>query len=171
MAQALKRYEQRAPRYLFKPDDRKVVRFAKVGNKKRSSTTILIDISQSGMAFVVEKKLRPAVGDKIMVEFTVPCSDQMACYAVVMRVDLRESRYIDDEDEAVVAVKFTSLMNSQGKNLSAGLRLKFKELKSLKQRERILDKMDWAKESYHKYVFWAVSTVAMIMVFYFIIHR
>lgn len=169
MAYALKKYFARAPRYLFEKKDNSSIRFArpnKDGNKKSYSTT-LVDVSQSGASFLVHKDLDPKLNETLMVEFTVPGSEQMACYAKVVRLD----HQVHNSNEVAIAVSFHELMSSHKNNLAKGLQKKFRHLKTKKQLDLMVKKFHYRPEDYKTSFFWLFSGIATVVIFYLILSQ
>lgn len=166
MAQALKKYHTRAPRYQLQAGDRNVVRFAKVGQSHKSYSTTLVDISQSGVAFLCADGAKPKTGETIMIEFTVPGSEQMACYAEVMRVDANSDNAFAADNEAFVAVRFKDLLPTHRDNLSSGLQKKLRQVNSEKQMREFFEKIRLVKKFRYQTVFWILSAVAIVIIFY-----
>ncbi len=77
--------------------------------------TELRDISLTGLSFLAQQDLSPQIGEVIKIQFSVPNSQQMACYAVVIRIEK-----INQFDN-LVGVHFYKLDRTQRLNLVHGL--------------------------------------------------
>ena len=170
MAQSLKKFIPRAPRYSIFPEDRTVIRFAAKGNKEKSFSTTLINVSQSGLAFRVDQSLKPSLGDTIMVEFTVPGGEQMACHGRVVRIEEPQARdqWKNFTDEVIVAVHFYGLRGAHEKNLSTGLKEKFRKLQQQHKRQELYRLFYWAERHKVGITAMVISTIAVLIIFYLI---
>ena len=56
MGDSAKKFIQRSPRYVIQPNDDRYLRFAKSGESEQSYTTQLVNISATGLAFVIDRE-------------------------------------------------------------------------------------------------------------------
>jgi hypothetical protein len=113
----------RAPRYTVELGDNQVVRFAFAPKGSKAMHTPIINVSESGMAFLVPMQSVPSLDEKIKVEFSGPNTDSMACFAKVVRI---ENHKIIHETQGLqrfkmVAVEFENLHPKQRELLSQGI--------------------------------------------------
>lgn len=105
------RYYPRAPRYVYRPDDQSLMRFAGMETRGITSRARVRDLSFSGMSFTVKSTDAPRRGDMIKVEFGVPGQKQIAWFATVVRIERRSDW--DPEfgrlARTVVAIQFRQL--------------------------------------------------------------
>jgi hypothetical protein len=118
MTQQLQQYFQRSPRYVLLPQDSCLIRLAGPKQTPWEEGTEIKDISNSGLSFTAAADLSPNIGEMIRVEFVVPGSQQMACYAKVIRLQALNDKI------NMVAVEFELLNNRQMTNLQSGLKTK-----------------------------------------------
>lgn len=115
MTQQLSQYHQRSPRYVLLPQDNCLIRLAGPKQIPWEEGTEIKDISTTGLSFTAASDLSPNLGETIRVEFTVPGSKQMACFARVVRLQT-----LTDTDN-LIAIEFELLNNPQKINLEEGL--------------------------------------------------
>lgn len=93
-AQQLRRFVPRATRYFLRPDDNKFMKFAHerpdTNETQGLHDTIMVNLSRTGLGFLVDRDMAPNIGDLVKVEFPVPGrkdgSNTLACWARVARV-------------------------------------------------------------------------------------
>lgn len=135
----------RAPRYTIELGDQQIVRFAKSPKGAKAMHTRIIDLSESGMAFLTPYNAAPEVSEKIKVEFTAPNSDPIACFANVARIQIHKTYSHDQKPQSfkMVAVEFENLHAKQRKMLADGLVAQFKKKRAQFQRQQMLLKLKW----------------------------
>lgn len=135
----------RAPRYVIEVGDNQVVRFAHKPKGSKAMHTRIINISESGMAFLVPYLTAPQEGEHIKVEFTAPNSDSIACFAKVVRVQIHKTynQHQRPQSFKMVAVEFENLHPRQRKMLSQGLTEQFKKKHANFKRQQLFLKMQW----------------------------
>ncbi len=115
MTGSLARYHARSPRYTLDTQDNHLVRYSGAERLTWEEKTELKNISLTGLSFVASSDLSPQLGEIIKIQFAVPGSEMMACYAVVTRIE----QTTDCENE--IAVHFYKLDRVQRINLVQGL--------------------------------------------------
>lgn len=131
MAQGLARYHGRSPRYILNTLDDSLIRVAGPRQLPWEEGTEIKNISLTGLAFTAPSDLCPLLGEVIKIQFDVPGSQPMACYAVVTRIDPMKGQ------QMLVGVHFYKLEMAQRVALAQGLSQKLRE--QLDQ-ERVLEK-------------------------------
>ncbi|MBY0555343.1 PilZ domain-containing protein [bacterium] len=127
MTSSLARYHARAPRYILNTEDNSLVRLSGAEQLSWEEKTELRDVSLTGLSFIAPQDLSPQMGEVIKIQFAVPGSQQMACYAVVIRIEK-----INQFDN-LIGVHFYKLDRTQRLNLVQGLTEKVqKPVKDLK---------------------------------------
>lgn len=115
MTGSLARYHARSPRYVLDTQDNSLIRFSGAERFPWEEKTDLRNISLTGLSFTASQDLSPQLGEIIKIQFAVPGSETMACYAIVIRLaELDESTF-------EVAVHFYKLDRVQRINLVQGL--------------------------------------------------
>ncbi len=115
MTSSLARYHARAPRYILNTEDNSLVRLSGAEQLSWEEKTELRDVSLTGLTFLAQQDLSPQIGEVIKIQFSVPGSQQMACYAVVIRIEK-----INELDN-LIGVHFYKLDRTQRLNLVHGL--------------------------------------------------
>ena len=115
MTTSLARYHARAPRYILNTEDNSLIRLSGAEQLSWEEKTELRDVSLTGLSFLAPQDLSPQIGEVIKIQFSVPGSEQMACYAVVIRIEK-----INQFDN-LIGVHFYKLDRTQRLNLVQGL--------------------------------------------------
>ncbi len=105
------RYYQRSPRYIFRPGDKSLMRFAGMETKGQSTHAHIHDLSETGLSFVVDGTEAPFENELLKIEFGIPGHKQMAWFATVVRVEVR-SDWSEAEGEkpyTLIALRFRQL--------------------------------------------------------------
>ncbi len=131
MTQSLARYHARAPRYILDTQDDELIRIAGPRQVPWEEGTEIRNVSLTGLAFTASEDLCPLLGEVIKIQFMIPGGKQMACHAVVTRLDP------DRGDKILVGVHFYKLEMSHRIVLAQGLSQKFKS--SLRNQENVDD--------------------------------
>lgn len=141
MNQTLRRFIPRAPRYVLRPQDEQLLRFAHRHERGLGQTTRMVNLSTSGAAFTTDRSMVPPLGELIKVEFTLPDGEKVAWWARVVRVEelqprgwWSETEVIQALDTVVVGTVFQDLPLGHQKKIFKALESKFAEI--LKQRHR-----------------------------------
>lgn len=115
MTSSLARYHARAPRYILNTEDNSLIRLSGAEQLSWEEKTELRDVSLTGLSFLAPQDLSPQIGEVIKIQFAVPGSEQMACYAVVIRIEK-----INQFDN-MIGVHFYKLDRTQRLNLIQGI--------------------------------------------------
>ena len=115
MTTSLARYHARAPRYILNTEDNSLVRLSGAEQFSWEEKTELRDVSLTGLSFIAPQDLSPQLGEVIKIQFSVPGSQQMACYAIVIRIE--KINTLDN----LIGVHFYKLDRTQRLNIVHGL--------------------------------------------------
>lgn len=115
MTHSLAKYHGRAPRYILNTEDDNLIRFSGSERWPWEEKTEIRNISLTGLSFLAPADLSPLIGEIIKIQFSVPTGKQMACYAIVIRIE-EENKF-----ENLLAVHFYKLDRLQRINLLQGL--------------------------------------------------
>lgn len=115
MTGSLARYHSRQPRYILDTYDNNLIRLSGAERLSWEEKTILKNISLTGLSFTAPRDLSPQLGEIIKIQFQVPGSEMMACYALIIRIEVL------NEFDNDVAVHFYKLDRVQRINLVQGL--------------------------------------------------
>lgn len=115
MSHSLAKYHGRAPRYVLNTEDDNLIRLSGSERWPWEEKTEIRNISLTGLSFLASMDLSPLIGEIIKIQFTVPTGKQMACYAIVIRIDQ------ENDFDNLIAVHFYKLDRLQRINLLQGL--------------------------------------------------
>lgn len=121
MMPSLARYVARSPRYILQPHDNTLVRVAGPHQTPWEEGTEIHNVSLSGLAFTAPADLAPVIGEIIKIQFAVPGKEDMACLALVIRIQKQSSSTF------LIAVKFIKLEMPQRLLLAQALARKLKD--------------------------------------------
>lgn len=112
---------KRSPRYQVRENDGIRMRFFSA-KTKRIVPVDVVDISDSGVAFVTNVKHAPKIGEVLKVDFNPPGSMQIACLARVVRMEepVRDSKH-SGYDKIKIAVTFHNLPMSYQRLLTESI--------------------------------------------------
>lgn len=115
----LARYVSRSPRYILQPEDNTLIRVAGPQQTPWEEGTEIQNVSLSGLAFTAPNDLCPVIGEIIKIQFEAPGQSQMACFALVSRLERRGQ-------QTLVGIKFLKLEFAQRVYLAQSLADKLK---------------------------------------------
>jgi PilZ domain len=125
MGDAARKFTNRAARYVLNAGDEKLVRVASRDRKKNQIYQMeIIDVSETGMAFIVNWNYLPQIGEILKVEFPVPGEQRkVAWFAKVMRLENENERPPEMRHFSgiKVGVEFIDMPKGHLRTLKAGL--------------------------------------------------
>ena len=144
-AEKAEKFYPRAPRYILQYKDNTILRFAAYPKGSKKLQTRVINLSESGMAFLLPMLDNPQMDEIIKVEFIVPNFEAVACFAKVIRI---ENHHIYDkmrnrQEFKLVAVSFVDLPVAQRQMIREGLAHEFERLRKEYTREQYRLKMQY----------------------------
>lgn len=170
MNQVLRKFIPRAPRYVLRPSDSQVLSFSKANERGAKHETRIINLSSTGIAFLVDRSEAPRIGDHIKIEFPIPSGTQVAWWARVVRMEsYSDQRWWEDKDsfdspkQVVVGVHYIDLPDGHRRDIQKGLENRYKELKSQYMKERLRDVKDFAFGNFWNFVLFGLCIVACVM--------
>ena len=134
MDNRVRRFIPRAPRYILRPEDRRVMRFSLEHTQGPANIeeTILLNLSESGAAFLAPAGTRFEMGDLIKVEIPVPNEDQVAWWAKVVRLEEYEPRQwlfsrdpFRDKPKILVGLRFERMPEPHTRTIRNGIEKSF----------------------------------------------
>ncbi|WP_413582294.1 PilZ domain-containing protein [Bdellovibrio sp. HCB288] len=131
---SLARYHGRSPRFILQTEDESIVRVAGPKQVPWEEGTSIKNVSLTGLAFTAPDDLCPILGEVIKIQFTPPGSRQMACYAIVTRLDSIAN------SQTLVGVHFYKMEMTQRIVLAQGLARRFRENQERGQIDEMLNK-------------------------------
>jgi hypothetical protein len=130
MTHSLAKYHIRSPRYILQPQDNTLIRVAGPKQIPWEEGTDIKNISLTGIAFTAPSDICPSIGEFIKIEYEVPGSQKMACYALVTRLEDLST------EKTLVGVKFYRMDLPQRIILAQGLAIRLREQQISRIRER-----------------------------------
>lgn len=177
-AQRLRKFIQRAPRYVLRPQDNQVMRFSLESMKGsgESDETMLHNLSETGVAFIVKPETQIKVGDIIKVEIPVPSEGQIAWWAKVVRTESFEPNQwmfssknpFKEIEKVLVACRFEDMPDEHTLTIRRGIERSF--IKAMQDQQYL----NWHYyralifQNYSKWIFYAALTAASIWFLYYI---
>ena len=136
MSQTLRKFVPRASRYVLRPGDSQVLYFTHENEHGRKHATRIVNISSTGIAFLVEKSDAPSIGEHIKIEFPIPGGEQAAWWAKVVRMEAySDNPWWDSKDsheshhQVLVGLMYIDLPEGHRKAIQKGLHHRYQELK------------------------------------------
>lgn len=130
MVGSLAKYIERSPRYILQPEDNTLIRMAGPQQIPWEEGTEIQNISLTGLAFTAPADLCPILGEVVRIQFAAPQASQMACHALVVRMDSL------NDSTTLVGVRFTKLDFAQRLFLAHHLSMQLREQQEMRRRER-----------------------------------
>lgn len=174
MANPLRRFVARAPRYILRPNDNQMLRFAPNHVHNRSFSTRFVNVSESGLAFVIDRASAPRIGEFLKVEFPVPGGEQIAWFAKVVRLEEVDkhpwwNRQALAEDPGVlVGLQFHQLPRGHREAIRVHLQEKFHEIIKTRRSAKWRVVNEFLREYGWKIFMYAISTLLTFGILYLI---
>lgn len=137
----------RAPRYVLGPSDDNLMRFAFMETQGRSAAlkTTLVNLSETGLAFLIDPVLAPDLDEIIKIELPIPGAQQIAWFGKVVRIEEQEplqwwflkARAPEERPSALVAIRFEELPSAQRTLIRQGLEKSFAAALRAERRRRL----------------------------------
>lgn len=135
MNENVRKFVPRAARYVLRPQDRTTMRFSlEDGHGKGApiQQTMLINLSETGVAFLTDSAQGFGLGDHMMVEIPIPNGEQIAWWGKVVRIEEYEPRQwffkkdpFFDHPKMIVGVRFDELPAGHSRALRKGIEKSF----------------------------------------------
>jgi|GEM_PF-4416215 len=144
-AEKLENYEARAPRYVLNFSDNTILRFSSAAKGSKKFQTRVVNLSETGMAFLLPALDNPHDDETIKVEFQVPNRTAMACFAKVIRIENHQTfnKFGQRQTFKLVAVTFVDLPVAQTQMIREGLLEEFEKLNKKYLKEQFQLKLQW----------------------------
>jgi hypothetical protein len=182
MSNAARKLNDRAPRYILNPHEKKMVRVAPKNRRKHQIYELeIVDMSETGMSFIVNWNYLPKIGEILKVEFPVPGerrqggrnkNQKVAWFAEVVRLEGPEERpqNMQHFSGIKVAVRFVDLPEGHLHVLKGGLDRKLQAVQ-IKVHWDQVQKL-WSKSRYFVFEFAKLLfIVGMAAAFFYFVTR
>lgn len=169
----LRQFIQRSARYSLRPQDKNVMRFSLQadGEKHGIHETTLLNLSETGAAFIVDSPYEPSIGDKIKVEIPIPGGDSLAWFGEVVRLqEVRPKRRFSKDDgfmetrKIMVGLRFETLPTGHTASLRRGLRDSFIQI----MREQRTRNMQYYKTLVQRWAYLGSLLILAVLAAYFV---
>ena len=168
-AEKLEKYQARAARYVLSYEDNTIVRFAAYPKGAKTHQTRVVNLSETGMAFLLPFLDNPKDDELIKVEFKVPNGGTMACFAKVIRVETHQTfnQASQRQQFKLVAVTFVDLPVAQRQMIREGLLKEFEKMSKEYTKEQLKLKAQWVAlqsvSGAKKLMEWPISQLMKLM--------
>ncbi len=171
MGESVRRYVPRAPRYVLRQQDRNLMRFclAQLKGPAHIEQTTLINLSESGAAFITDLSCDLKIGDTVKVEIPIPGGDQIAWYARVVRIqEYDDSPWYSPRtgekkiDKLLVALKFDQMPEGHTRAIRKGIEQSFLQALQDQQLRRILYYKAWIIQHVIPIIFYGLLAMAAV---------
>ncbi len=172
MAERVRRFIPRAPRYILGPADSHLLYFSWEEEKGVKHPTRIFNVSESGIAFFVPSALAPRISDRLKVEFQVPAGLNVAWWGRVVR--LQENAYPwwwHEEkafNEVLVGLHFDNLPEPHRQEIHEGLRARHHKLLLERRRRQVNFVRTWLFDHIRQLLLFFICATALITALYFI---
>ncbi len=154
----------------MRPSDSQVLSFSREKERGTKHETRIINLSSTGIAFLVDRSEAPRIGDHIKIEFPIPSGSHVAWWARVVRMEsYSDQRWWENKDsfdsprQVVVGIQYIDLPDGHRRDIQKGLENRYKELKQQYLKERINDVKAFAFGNFWNFVLFALCIVACVM--------
>jgi hypothetical protein len=131
MAESAKKFVPRSARYILRPQDRNIMRFGLEDSHAGATDirqTLLVNLSETGAAFITDSRRGLHIGERIMVEIPVPQGEQIAWWGTVTRLQeyqprrwFQDTNSFFDEPKILVAIRFDHLPEGHTRAIRKGI--------------------------------------------------
>ena len=137
--------------------------------------TVLINLSETGAAFITDHTADIGIGDSIKVEIPIPNGDQIAWFARVVRIQEHEERswfYTRGapvrKDQIVIALRFDDLPEPHTRAIRKGIEASFLKALHDQQVRRVLYYKTYVMQNVIPLIFYFLLTCAAIGLIYYL---
>lgn len=137
--------------------------------------TILVNLSETGAAFITDDTADINIGDSIKVEIPIPSGDQIAWFARVVRIQEHEERswfYTRGaevrKNQIVVALRFDALPEPHSRAIRKGIEASFLKALHDQQVRRILYYKAYVTHNVIPLIFYFLLSCAAVGLIYYL---
>lgn len=150
MSNAANKFTKRAPRYTLTQGDDRYLRFVRAADESRSVTTEFLNISLTGMAFLVDPSTAPEIGEVVKFELPVPGEQHRVAWwgEVVRRTAYEPTTWWEkrrqpiNDQRLVIGVRFAELTASHRDLIERGILKRSTQLLRDRQQKQFLAFLD-----------------------------
>ncbi len=149
-AKKLSEFIPRSVRYVIRPEDNRVIRFAKKRLRKRSYHSDIVNVSETGMLFTIDRSELLKKDELVMVQFKGPALGEIATYAKVVRTERFEEwnpRW-GKRKKFRVAIQFEDMYDGLNFELRQGITDRISSQIREQKKERLKARRSWILKNY-----------------------
>jgi hypothetical protein len=166
---AVSKFIHREPRYVIRPTDSKLIKFAPVKKGNWIRTTEVVNISKTGIAFIVYKEPYPAIREVVKIEFHLPVSDEpVAWFGRVVRLQKLPEDSDKNTERVLVAVNFENLPEGHKAAVAKSLKQAFGEIQKQQALRRRKRWKGWIKEYFGRFALVVGALIIFFAAMYFL---
>lgn len=171
MGESLRRFVPRAPRYILRTQDRNIMRFglSSLRGPAHIEQTTLLNLSETGAAFVTDETSDIKIGDSIKVEIPIPSGDQIAWFARVVRIQEYDERAWWQsggadarQGQILIALRFDELPAPHTRAIRKGIEASFLKALQDQQVRKMLYYKAWLTQNLLPIIGYTLLTAAAI---------
>jgi hypothetical protein len=176
MTDSARRFVPRAPRYILRTEDRKVMRFSLKDTSGPSGIeeTVLVNLSETGVAFLAPPTKAFDIGELIKVEVPIPKGDQIAWWARVVRIEEYGGRLwyfsrdpFRDDPKLLIALRFEKLPEPHTRAIRKGIEESFLQaMRDQRYRTWMYYRVLLLKHMYQILFYIAISAAAFALLYW-----
>lgn len=170
-----RKFVNRAPRYTLQPSDNRYLRYAGENEHGHTHTTLFIDISATGLAFITDRAVAPHISEKIKVEIPLEDGQSVAWWGRVVRVEeyaphrwYMKGSQVAAENQVLVAVNFEGLPTGHTTAIRQALDKKFDDLYRAQRIQKAKQISIFIAEQFWRLLLYAACIIGMVWFLYHI---
>lgn len=150
MTNSKSKFITRSPRYIISDEDDNIIIFTSDQKNSTSCRADCLNISGSGLGFIVENDYAPDFGEIIKLDFNIPNQNKVSWWGRVVRLsEYSEEKWWKQnkkyENLVFVAIHFHDIPDGQREQIEDVLRIKFRNIQKAKLRALIQAQKDFLK--------------------------
>jgi hypothetical protein len=161
------RYFARAPRYRMSSSDIRSLRVVRKTRHRRDDFDAeVVNISETGLAFEVNREYIPKIGEVLLLEFTMPGGQRVAWYGRVVRIEMPNDRaeWKSLSRNVLVGLQFHQLPGKFKGEIRQAIETKLEEYEKLRRAQMMAYYLDWALRHWKHLVLYVISALATLYV-------
>lgn len=177
MGEKLRKFMQRSPRYILRPQDRNDMRFSLQNTIGEGGIerTVMLNLSRTGVAFMVDRGHHPHLGEFVKVEIPIPGGEQIAWWGKVVRIEEYERSIwsfrkdpFHESSRVIVGLKFDNLPEAHSRALQKGIEQSFLQAMRDQRYRNFLYYKIFASQYFLRALMFAVLTALTVgFIYYF----
>ena len=164
-AKRLKEFVPRAIRYVIRPEDNRVIRHSKQKYRQRSYHSDILNVSETGLLFTIDRSELLKIGEQVLVEFQGPALNKVATHAKVVRTDRFEEWHPTwgKRKKYTVAIQFVDIPEGLSFEIRQGIKDKIQDQIKIKRREQKKARVSWIVSNKSETIKFALATFGWLL--------